>query len=296
MIKKKFLTLALSLALCGSAIAGIITATSGHNSARAEYSYADAFEFSDGEAKMKYKTAVNGGDGTGLLFYSYAKGATAKFKSGLAGDFEAEFALLADGASPDLKTVSFIFDEVQGDKSFKVTLNYGENGNCNVEYGGEKAGVVYASDGKAYNYTALYNRDGKYTEFSPKGTTKIKFDYAGKKVYVAGNGGSQTLVWDFTQKTMDGKTLVNDVSDMGAYNVSVCFDDVKTGGKAQLLAYKFGGITLDKATVDGVWVLSADYKVKALVGEPYALATPRLKDALTDEEKDASTEIGRAHV
>lgn len=289
MIKKKFLTLALSLALCGSAIAGIITATSGHNSARAEYSYADAFEFSDGEAKMKYKTAVNGGDRTGLLFYSYAKGATAKFKSGLAGDFEAEFALLADGASPDLKTVSFIFDEMQGDKSFKVTLNYGENGNCNVEYGGEKAGVVYASDGKAYNYTALYNRDGKYTEFSPKGTTKIKFDYAGKKVYVAGNGGSQTLVWDFTQKTMDGKTLVNDVSDMGAYNVSVCFDDVKTGGKAQLLAYKFGGITLDKATVDGVWVLSADYKVKALVGEPYALATPRLKDALTNEEKDAST-------
>ena len=69
MIKKKFLTLALSLALCGSAIAGIITATSGHNSARAEHSYADAFEFSDGEAKMKYKTAVNGGDnGTFVLF------------------------------------------------------------------------------------------------------------------------------------------------------------------------------------------------------------------------------------
>ena len=288
MIKKKVLTLALSLALCGSAIAGIVTATSGLNSARAEYSYADAFEFSGGEAKMKYKTAVSDDNGTGLLFYSYSKGATAKFKSGLTGDFDAEFALPTNGATPDLKTVSFIFDEAQGDKSFKVTLTYGENGNCNVEYGGEKAGVVYASDGKPYNYTALYNRDGQYTSFDAKGTTKIKFDYSGKKVYVAGNGGSQTLVWDFTRQTSDGKTLVNDISSMGAYNVSVCFDDVKTGGKAQLLAYKFGGITLDKATVDGVWVLSADYKVKALVGEPYALATPQLKDALTGEAKDAS--------
>lgn len=288
MIKKKFLTLALSLTLCASAIIGITAATSDFNSARAEYSYADAFEFSDGEAKMKYKAAVSDENGTGFLFYAYSKGATARFKSGLSGDFETEFALPGDNGTPDLKKVSFVFSEAQGDKSFKITLAYGETGNCNVEYDGEKAGIVYASDGKPYNYTALYNRDGQYTSFNSKGTTKIKFDYASKKVYVAGNGGSQTLVWDFAQQTIDGKTLVNDVSTFGTYNVSVCFDDVKTGGKAQMLAYKFGGITMDKATVEGVWVLSADYKVKALVGEPYALATPQLKDALTGEAKDAS--------
>ena len=288
MIKKKVLTLALSLTLCASAVIGITAVTSDFNSARAEYSYADAFEFSGGEAKMKYKAAVSDENGTGFLFYAYSKGATAKFKSGLSGDFETEFTLPSDNGTPDLKRVSFIFSEAQGDKSFKITLAYGETGNCNVEYDGEKAGIVYASDGKPYNYTALYNRDGQYTSFDAKGTTKIKFDYAAKKVYVAGNGGSQTLVWDFSQQTIDGKTLVNDVPSFGSYNVSVCFDDVKTGGKAQMLAYKFGGITMDKASVDGVWVLSADYKVKALVGEPYALATPQLKDALTGEAKDAS--------
>lgn len=277
---KRLATIVLSVALLFSAAAGVFFAVKGGSTVYAD-SYADAFDFSDGEKQMKYKTGYSGSNGRGLLLYSYASGAEAKFKSVLNGDFEAEFDLPKSGAKSDLKKISFVLS--YADAEFKITLAYGEEGYCNVEYGGNKAGLVYCSDGKLYNYTALYNRDGKYTEFNPNGTTKIKFDFLGKKVYVSGNGESQLLVWDFQNITNDGKTLENDLSSMGEYRVSVLFDEVKPSSKGQLLLYKFAGISLDKTFVDSACVLKADYSVKAIVGEAYALAEGKVKNVLTDE-------------
>ena len=279
---KKLTTFILSVALALSVAAGVFFAIGGGRTVYAD-DYASAFDFSAGESRMKYKSGFADSNGKGLLLYSYDGGATAKFKSRIDGDFEAEFGLPEEDGKTGLKTVSFSFKSADGDEGFAITLSYGEEGSCNVAYGGQKAGLVYASDGKLYNYTALYNRDGKYTSFNPKGTTKLKFDYKDKKVYVSGNGESQILVWDFLNETNDGKTLKNAVSSMSGYNVSISFDEVKTGGKGQLLLYKFAGMSLDKAVIDGAYSIKADYSVKAVVGEPYALPEGCVKNVISGE-------------
>ena len=270
----------LAFAACLSVSVSTVVFNKHDAKVKAGYGYQDAFEYTT-DAVMKYKATYADKYGKGLALYSYDKGAKATFKGSLSGVFEADFSLL-DG-NDGVKTLSFALTDSKTEKTVKLSTEFSAaGGNAYVEYDGERAGLVYnEQDGNLHGYTALYNRDGNYTSFDTNGKLKFRFNPGDGKFYVTGGNGKSVLVWDFSNNINDGKELVSDFGDLQKYRVSICFDDVKTGTKAGILLYSFGGMALDKSNVDAMITLSANFEVNATVGKSYTLPQGVVEDVFT---------------
>ena len=292
-IKKK---LAAIFAAAGS-FALIAASTPFVMDAAAKSTYGDAFIYTQ-EEPMKYKTSYSVpsiSEDKGLLLYAYGSGARAEFKGGFSGAFETEAAVLSEeGKTGDLTDYSLIFTDKQTGKSFSVCVNVGRNGtSVSVQVNGERGGIVYYSDGNPYGYTALYNKEGQYTEFENGGTTKLRFDPVTKQIKAATNGGAYRLVWDLSQEINDGKRLSHELSAFNEYTVDVQFDNVKSNGKGQLLVYTFGDYKLGTQYVESKPNIFVQLTAKAIVGEEYTAPTASVSDLIagTLDSKDVTLTV-----
>ena len=207
-LKKKILKV-LALVAC---LAITIASASFWVNQKAKASYEDAFQNSQESASIKYKpyySDVNVSDEKGLLLYSYDSGVKTSFKGKLDGVFTTQFKSLADEGKPaDLQAVTFVFTDNATKQSFSVTVEIGiEIGQAYVTVDGQKGGIYYASDKKCYGYTSIYNRDGKFTEFSVDGKTSLTFDPLSMQVTVSGGEDASVLGWDFLAEYNDGKKI-----------------------------------------------------------------------------------------
>ena len=277
--KKKILKV-LALVAC---LAITVASASFWVNQNAKASYEDAFQNSLESAPIKYKSYysdVNVSEEKGLLLYSYDSGAKTSFKGKLDGVFTTQFKSLADEGKPaDLQAVTFVFTENERKQSFSVTVEIGlESGQAYVTANGQNGGIYYANDKKCYGYTAIYNRDGKYTEFSVDGKTSLTFDPLSMQVNIAGGEDAPILVWDFLAEYNDGKKIETGYSPFNKYSVDVVFTRVKKSGKGKLLIYDFGGVKFNSRNAQSKATVSADFEAKAIVGKEYTAPKAEVSD------------------
>lgn len=276
-MKKKKLWLSIcSLALCVAAsVVGMVAfaADSGKKPG-------DAFEYTE-TTPLKYKTYVSesGSARKGLLLYGYDNGATASFKGSLSGVFETEMKAVSSIGSAELRRYSLRFTDTATKQVFAVEISEGSTSYCNVSVGGDKAGVAYYKDNKAYGYTSESNAEGIYTFFS-SGAVSVKFDPTTKIVSVHGEHESYKTVWNFGEKYNDGKKFDHELSSFDNYTVEIAFDEIKSAGKGELLVYTFGGISFDSREIKNALRVNVAVKTKAIVGEKYALPKATVENVL----------------
>lgn len=289
-MKKKNLWLSIcALAACVAlSVAGIISiaATSGKTPG-------DAFEYSE-TAPLKYKTYVsdNGSTKKGLLLYGYDSGAKASFKGTFGGVFETEMKAISTVGSVELRKYSIKFTDKDSDQEFLVEISQGATPYCNVSVDGDKAGVVYYKNNKAYGYTSEYNNEGIYTFFDAAGSVSLKFDPSSKVVSVRGENESYKVVWDFGKANNDGKIFDHELSSFDNYTAEIVFDEIKSAGKGELLVYSFGGVFFDSREIKNALKINAGVKIKAIVGEKYSVPKAAIENVLTGKvNAEASVKI-----
>jgi len=278
-MKKKNIWLSIcALVVCFAASAvGIIAiaADSGKNTG-------ETFEYSEA-APLKYKTNVsdNGSGKKGLLLYGYDNGATASFKGTFGGVFEAETKAFSTVGSVELRKYSLRFTDKDSGQTFTVEISGGATSYCNVSIDGDKAGVAYYKDNKAYGYTSKYNEEGVYTFFDATGSVSVKFDPSSKVVSVRGENESYKVVWDFGSKSNDGKIFGHELTAFDNYTAEIIFDEIKSAGKGELLVYSFGGVSFDSREIKNSLRINAGIKIKAIVGEKYAVPEATIENVFT---------------
>lgn len=236
----------------------------------------------------------------GLKLYAYDSGATAQFKGGFYGTFEAEVkASTENSTKPDLTAYSFIFSDLTSDNQFALTIeDKGTEINAYVSVKGEKTGVFYnvdvSWDGQAHGYTATANQSGTYTRVLTSGTTAIKYDPSTMEISVRkANGRDYTLVWNLSEQIIDGKKFDYVIEEMNLYSVAIEFTSVKIGGKGELTIYNvngedYGGTSLPTTTP----MIYLTNKENAIVGNEYEIPTPSIYDYSSTLTADAlSVEI-----
>lgn len=282
--KKKFIAV-LSILGCMAAVSaglGVRVAINGS----AKSSYGDAFVYSE-ETPLKYQSYASASvsDRKGLLLFGYENGGTADFKGTFNGVFETEMYAVAQSSTADLRKYSLVFTDNATKQSFSVNVATGlDSSTCSVTFNGEKAGIWYYNSEYVTNglcgYTAAYNAEEKYTEFSVNGISAIRFDPVAKQVMVKGGSEAYKLVWDFSNESNDGRVLQNDLSVFEDYSVKIVFDEIKTNGKGELLLYTFGGHNFNSRFIEESLRVSATLGAKALVGETYTLPKANVNDLL----------------
>lgn len=274
---KKFLITACAAVACVSASVVGISAVADNN----VKTPGQAFDYSV-SAPLKYKLSVSeqGSAKKGLLLYGYDNGATATFKSTFGGVFEAEMKAVSETGTAELRKYSLRFTDNASGEAFAIEITNGSTAYCNVETEGDRAGVVYYKDNKAYGYTAKYNEEGIYTFFDNSGSVSVKFDPASKTVSVRGDGESYKTVWDFGKKYNDGKVFAHELSAFNDYSVEVVFDEIKSAGKGELIIYSFGGFAFDGREISDTLKLNASIVVKAITGEKYTVPAASVEDII----------------
>lgn len=290
-VKKIALTVA-ALILCVSAAFAGVFLTEG----KAE-STGDVFRYSE-STPLKYKAGVSalGSTKKGLLLYGYEQGASAEFKGSFGGVFETELKPVSEDGGADLRNYSLVFTDEATGRSVAVEIKNGNDSSfANVNAEGNKAGVVYFNNewykDRTCGYTAAYNLQGTYTEFSPVGSTFISFNPETKRVSVRGENENYRTVWDFGKEINDGKSLKFDFPSFERYSVKVVFDEIKTSGKGELLVYNFGGFALDKKRTDSALTMSVSVKTKAIVGETYDLPEAYVEDLFRGKVENPSVAV-----
>lgn len=206
----------------------------------------------------------------GLLFSSKTAGAKASFKTELSSVFTADLLPL----STDLAQYSLTFTESDSKQSFAIIVaNHASGSDVSVSYNGERAGIVYyetswnlaeTMDG----FSAAYNNAGTYCAIKSS-EAQLMFDPVALQVSVIADNGDYKTVWDFSKTYNDGRRLQNNLTSFNNYTVDLSFDEMKPNAEGQLLAYSFGGFTLDKDNYDDVLSVRADVTMNAVVGKLY---------------------------
>lgn len=289
------------LSLCAGvflAAGGIVVADAANEKVPA----GEVFEYEN----IKYQTAQTDGadERQGLLLYGYSSGVRADYGT-YDGVFEADLKAVSESDSaPDLRKYSLVFTDNATGKSFSVGLeDTGSVCNIYVETGGEKAGICYYVDTARTScylrgYTAGYNLGGQYTRIFDGMSAKLAFDPAEMRVSVQfkssamPSGGATLTVWDFSEEYNDGKKLEHDLSEFGDYTVSVVFDEIRTGGRGELLVYEFGGYDFSSPVLDAsAPEINVDFRNNAVVGREYSLPTASVTSVLGETEPTGNMKI-----
>lgn len=259
----------------------------------AEMKTSDLFSYNS----LKYKSSVKYGytlaDGTtesrtGLLLYSYDSGTTADFNLAFSGVFSADMKAVNNGSSDGLKRYSLKFTDTDSQDTFSVGfVGVGNSTNVYVEVDGERAGVVYVTNGTqriCYGYSSIYNQNGYYTSVEDGGSAKIMFDPESMCVYVENDVGGNDIVWNFNQTSIDGRHFETHLSSFDSYTVSVVLEDVMTNTKGELYVFSFGGIDFSNSVIESVDpTLNVSLKSNAIVGRGYVLPVPVARDSSLNE-------------
>ena len=274
--KRLLVTVCASVACLAVSVAGIAALATNSDKTPGK-----AFEYSEA-APLKYKTYASeqGSAKKGLLLYGYDSGATAEFKGTFSGVFETEMKTPSSTGAAELRRYSLRFTDKNGGESFSVELSNGSTSYCNVAVDGDRAGIAYHKDNKAYGYTSEYNAEGVYTFFDATGSVSVKFDPATKIVYVRGESESYKTVWDFGKEFNDGKSYKHELSAFDNYSVDIVFDEIKSAGKGELFVYSYGGFAFDSREIKNTLRLNTAIKVKAIVGEKYVVPAASAEDIL----------------
>ncbi len=286
-MKKKNLWLTIcAVASCVAlSVVGIIAAAAASGKPTGE-----TFEYSEA-APLKYKTYVsdNGSAKKGLLLYGYDNGASAAFKGTFSGVFETETKAVSTVGAVELRKYSLKFTDKDSGQAFFVEISQGATSYCNVSVDGDKAGVAYYKNNKAYGYTSKYNDEGVYTFFDANGPVSVKFDASSKVISVRGENESYKVVWDFGKTENDGKTFAHELTAFDNYTVDIIFDEIKSAGKGELLVYSFGGIFFDSREIKNGLRINAGVKVKAIVGEKYVVPEATIENVFEGKVNEKAT-------
>ena len=290
--KKNFKWIACALlgTLCAVS-AGVAIGLSSPKTAQAEMQATDLFETDS----VKYKTArtvtTQGYSDTrrGLLLYAYEQGARIDLKGSYNGIFTADMKAFTQDALADLRTYSLCFTDVESGKSFSVGVRDGNGAtNVYVEVDGQKAGRFYIAkrnergeiaEYKTHGYTAISNNENMYTQFFDGLSAELMFNPETMQVLVRFDDGTYIIVWDFVKEMNDGKRLTHSLPSFGDYTVALTFDELRAGGKGELLLYSVNEVNFDSAVLDTSPInLSASFEANAILNEAYAIPAPKAFD------------------
>ena len=245
--------------------------------AEGKISAGDLFTDGGDGGKVKYTLAAGdeGSEQKGLMLYTYTAGARADFKPQISGTFSSELKAANENGSAPLEKYSLIFTDAKSSASFAVTVeNNSGSQYIYVEYGGEKAAMVYTVVGGnrvLRGYSAQYNAEGVYFSSSAAQPVEISFDPSAMTVSATNELGVQETVWNFKNTYNDGKKLENDLPEFQTYTLSVLFGRIAANGKGGLLVYSFGGYEFGSAVLDDRVTLTADIESKGVAGYEYTV-------------------------
>ncbi len=267
---------------------------------------------STGIADGRRGILVSGGNGGKVTFYSALSGETdlefMPYSSASFGGatFEQDS---YDNSYADINEMSLTFTDTDNGNAFSVKLTAGAKGNnvtvsASVVYNDKQVGICYFQDSGEIGNTTGGNANGVYTwlfgssfsnmavnggNYSAKNVkpVRIVFDPYQMKVFGYNYGynaysAEKRLIWDFSKQINDGFDGGFTLDGFDNYTLSISFDSVKVGKRANIILYSFNGQSLADTVLNKK--VGANCYVSALeqgkVGTKFQIAKPVCFDVM----------------
>ena len=268
----------------------------------------------------------------GILLSSENNGASCELSNLIKGSFEIEmrpYSKVSDyginynasnikmNPSVDLREMKLTFKDVKG-REFSVVVSGGEAWNvvapsAKVEINGNLFGYYYERDGKTETQTNTKNSQGYYTRLH--GATFGNVAYTGGKIT---SSDSKPLTIGFNYDTFEiysytygidahyekgeyrviadlnnGSLGLNSIESFDDYTVSITFNEITEGERANVLVYSINGQSLygDTLTNSAGPTTSFSIKSKPIVNDKFYLDEPKCFDLITNDESKFVTKV-----